>query len=77
MTATEFKQKAFDSVKDEISGIEKLMVIEAEKGNLSLMVDGLTPACKLYLIHNGFEIKIHLEAGKEIGASNKSIIKWG
>lgn len=77
MTAAAMKKMAFSSIVKEIGEIEALIINEASKGELKLITEKkISDAAKVYFTEQGFKFKLHLEPGKEIGASNKYTISW-
>jgi hypothetical protein len=56
MNAKEAQQKTFNSVKEEISNIEKLIDEKANEGKLSLDIKTISNAAYLYFTQNNFNV---------------------
>lgn len=69
------RDKAYNSVKQELESIEKQMSDAAGRGELKIVVDKLTPAAREYFKAKGFEVKI-LVTPSEPATHEKWSIAW-
>lgn len=74
--ASQFKQRAFNSIKAETDAIYKKMADAADKGLLSIPTEGISDAAKVLFLERGFKVKIVLTPGTLMKDLKEYSISW-
>lgn len=75
-TAIQFKQRSFNSIKEETQSIYKLIEEAADKGLLSISDIKISDAAKVLFTDRGFKVRITLTPGTPMSDLKNYSISW-